>query len=88
MSDVKFCIVFVNHMDSEKEHLERFRRQIQFVKKQITPLNFRILSYFQRDFHVNLFLFNFTTPKLLFAVLQGNFQCFNPIFVLMCVNCI
>ena len=76
MSDVKFCIVFVNHMDSEKEHLERFRRQIQFIKANNT-LNFRIL-YFQRDFHVNLFLFNFITPKLLFAVLQETFNVLNP----------
>ena len=77
MSDVKFCTVFVNHMDSEKEHLERFRRQIQFIKA-IIPLNFRISSYFQRDFHVNLFLFNLTTPKLLFAVLQETFNVLNP----------
>ena len=52
-------------MDSDKILLERFGRNIKF-EKSITPLNFRILSYFQCDFHVNLFLFNFTTPKLLF----------------------
>ena len=77
MSDVKFCIVFVNHMDSEKEHLERFRRQIQFIKANNTS-KFQNLSYFQRDFHVNLFLFNFITPKLLFAVLQETFNVLNP----------
>ena len=65
MSCVKFYIVFIGHMDSNKILLERFKRKIKFEKSNNTSkfLNFIIFS---KRFSWKSVSFQCYHPKIIF----------------------
>ena len=66
-------VVFVGLMDSEKVHLERFGRKIEFIKANNT-CKFQNFIIFSTRFSCKSVSFQFYNPQIILAVLQEIFN--------------